>query len=895
MQDLIASRKQATVRTGLAGSGRRQVRRRHRSADLGFNDASEDLKEIESLLADLSEYPVTTELPSPNFFDARLLCLGRFESQFKDGVNTLQERFEETSALLKRSNSNNGQETNSELLAKVRKECLALKSQLSMLYKQRGHLLCTSDWQSPVYSASVPFSGNRLTDGIGEHTFDYKRDGHLDALAYEQAFVTEYYEQLGSSKLKSYLLNNGIAAWTNVLHWLSRDTEFGGAVFALDNVALEKQNLIMSFFPQAIVGQSAPDKDIVSTLRRIQPSVICLDGVPANSVFEEDVFVSELDAVLDYVRSEKAGEVAVVVDVTGLPGAVLPKGMLAGMPDRVSILFIERLEQHHHFGLDSAKAGIVVAHISEGLHENFKLSRARYGTNISDSSVGILPTPDRGRLGLRLSRHARNTRLLADVLDSAFEDIDSVLDSCHWRGFKRCPWYAGVGLVLRFRPEFRSAEFVGAFGDKVRAIAFKAGFTLGKTKALGADITSMFVDQIKDSDEFVVVIAPGTETAQEVCKLAKLIKTVSVEVSLVGSVLSDTASEARSQVTGGNVYSGASALQDYLCPENYPATPMVELPADLNPFRADGVKIFAKIVPLVPLMNIKSIPAYSMLNCAFERGDLDGVKNIIESSSSNTVLSLSIVSKLFGVDKTSAIVDHSIAPGLLRMLRLFGIDIFMHPAAGHQQFGKMEPRSIRAANIGKQDGWFNPNQYTNGDNPDGFAQWLAPQIWQQTAGEISLLSCALGTCGTIVGVSRGLRSKNPNIEVLACFPQSGQLIPGPRERSLLGDVTFPWQSVANASAELTAEESFAASIKLIRRGIMGGPSSGMNYAGLLKHLAFEKESGRLAQRVRESGEQTMVFLCCDSPLPHIDEYYDALPESYFAEVHPVPAPALVEA
>ncbi|HEY9757362.1 MAG TPA: pyridoxal-phosphate dependent enzyme [Oculatellaceae cyanobacterium] len=890
MQDLVASRKQSMIRAGLIASGRRQQRRRHRSADLGFNDAAEDLKEIASLLADLGDYSVTTELPSPNFFDARLLCLGRFESQFKDGVSTLRERFNEISDSLYKS-ANRGDETDSELLSKVRKECLALKSQLSMLYKQRGHLLCTSDWQSPVYSASVPFGGNRLTDGIAEHAFDYKRDGHLDSLAYENAFVAEYYAQLGSSKLKSYLLNNGVAAWTNVLHWLSRDTEFGDAVFALDNVAPEKQNLITSFFPEAIVGQCAPDKDIVSALKRIRPSVICLDGVPANSVFEEDVFVSELDAVLDYVRGDSAGKVAVVVDVTGLPGAVLPKGMLAQMPDRVSILFIERLEQHHHFGLDSAKAGIVVAHISEELHENFKASRARYGTNISDSSVGILPSPDRARLGLRLSRHARNTRLLADVLDSAFEDVDSVLDSCHWRGFKRCPWYAGVGLVLRFRPKFRSSEFVATFADKVRALAFKAGFALGKTKILGADITSLFVDRVKNSDECVIVIAPGTETAQEVCKLAKLIKSVSVEASLVGSVLSDTVTEARAQMVGANVYSGPNALQEYLCPENYPATPLVELPPDLNPFRSDGVKIFAKMVPLVPLMNIKSIPAYSMLQCAFERGDLDGVKNIIESSSSNTVLSLSIISKLFGIDNTCAIVDHSIAPGLLRMLRLFGIEIFMHPAAGHEYFGKLEPRSERAANTGKLPGWFNPGQYTNNDNPGGFAKWLAPQIWQQTAGEIALLSCALGTCGTMVGVSRGLRNFNPNIEVLACCPEKGALVPGPRDRSLLGDVTFPWQSVANHSAELTAEESFSASIKLIRRGIMGGPSSGMNYAGLLKQLALEKETGRLAERLRESGELTMVFLCCDSPLPHIDEYYDALSESYFPEVHPVPAPS----
>jgi cysteine synthase A len=315
----------------------------------------------------------------------------------------------------------------------------------------------------------------------------------------------------------------------------------------------------------------------------------------------------------------------------------------------------------------------------------------------------------------------------------------------------------------------------------------------------------------------------------------------------------------------------------------------VELPADLNPFIADGVRIFAKMVPLVPLMNIKSIPAYSMLNKASERGELDGVNNVIESSSSNTVLSLSVMAKLFGIEKTTAIVDHSIAPALLRMLRLFGIDIMLHPAAGHELFGKLEPRSERATNCGKQEGWINPGQYSNPDNPEGFARWLAPDLFAQTGGKLALLSCALGTCGTMVGVSRGLRNLNPDVQVLACCPQPGDAIPGPRERSLLKDVEFPWQDVANYNEELTTTESFVGSIKLLRRGILGGPSSGMNYVGLLKHLETEKEAGRLAQTVREQGgEYWTAFLSCDSPLPHVEEYYEVLGEEYFPEVHPVP-------
>ncbi len=69
---------------------------------------------------------------------------------------------------------------------------------------------------------------------------------------------------------------------------------------------------------------------------------------------------------------------------------------------------------------------------------------------------------------------------------------------------------------------------------------------------------------------------------------------------------------------------------------------------------------------------------------------------------------------------------------------------------------------------------------------------------------------------------------------------------------------------------------------------MGGPSSGMNYAGLLRHLEEEKASGRLEQHVKENGEMWCVFLCCDSPLPHVEEYFHTLGDESFPTIHPVP-------
>jgi cysteine synthase len=339
-----------------------------------------------------------------------------------------------------------------------------------------------------------------------------------------------------------------------------------------------------------------------------------------------------------------------------------------------------------------------------------------------------------------------------------------------------------------------------------------------------------------------------------------------------------------------NVYFGEDALAQYLCPDNYLSTPLVELPADLNPFKNNGVRLFAKIMSVLPLMNIKSLPAYSMLHQAAERGDLEGVKCIVESSSANTVLCLSVLGRLFGIERTSAVVGHSISPALSNMLRLFDIEVHLHPASGHKYFDLMPGRSQRAKELGKQPGFFNPGQYSNPDNPRGFAQWLAPDLWKQTQGRLNMLSCSMGTCGTMVGLSRVLRNYNPSMYIVGCCSAPGNVIPGPRELSLINDVSFDWQNIANVQTEVSAEESFAASVKLLRRGIMGGPSSGMNYAGVLKHLHQLVDTGELECQKNDEGELWCAFLCCDSPLQHIQDYYKVLPEEYFPPVHEVPEP-----
>jgi cysteine synthase/cystathionine beta-lyase/cystathionine gamma-synthase len=878
--------------------------------DPNLLDVIDDLRELDHLINDLNTLTID-EPDDERLADCELFSKGWLHSNFGRALQMLQARRQRHVDLIERATRWANRRELSSLLDAVRKEYLSLKSALRIAYRQKGTLLNSYDWQSPIYACSTSVAANRLTDGISEHYWDYKRDGHLDEVAYEEEFVQEYVSHLGSPsedsiKQQAYLTNCGMAAFSTVLHWLSGELNWQGQALAVQPMYFENIHLARAFFPELEMCKPASTEELLGNLRRTNPSIVFCDVVTNCG----EVLSFDIEAVIRWASEETAQPVALVIDSTCLPILLMTPGLLSNLPAHVTVIFVESLAKYHQFGMDAVTGGIAIMHAHESLHESFRKTRAKLGTNITDTNTGSLPKPNYARMTKRMRRHSRNTRILAEQIENRLDPANGIIESISWlnNGTSTTPWYRGTCFSIRLHENFKSVSKYREYEHKVLELAKEAKLPLALSTSFGFDVSRLYVTAPSTpfEDPFLRV-SVGTETTAEINLLADVLLAASIEC---GRVWEKTVSEPKPIVAklaptvtpirrvagkankpdlSKSVFLGNNSLQNYLCPSNFATTPLVELPGDLNPFKADGVRLLAKMVPLVPLMNIKSIPAYSMLSKAAERGELDEVKNIIESSSSNTVLSLSVIGKLFGIDNTHAIVDHSIAPSLTRMLRLFGIEIFTHPAAGHELFGKLEPRSARAVNYGKQPGWINPGQYSNPDNPEGFAQWLGPDLYDQTNGKLNILSCALGTCGTMVGVSRALRERNPEIEVVACCPSPGHAVPGPREKSLLADVSFSWQGIANACVELDTKESFIASIKLLRRGILGGPSSGMNYAGILRFLEQEKAAGRLQSRIAANGgELWCTFLCCDSPLPHVDEYYDALGDDYFPTIHPVP-------
>ncbi len=315
-----------------------------------------------------------------------------------------------------------------------------------------------------------------------------------------------------------------------------------------------------------------------------------------------------------------------------------------------------------------------------------------------------------------------------------------------------------------------------------------------------------------------------------------------------------------------NVFSGPDAMREFFNPDRAPFLPLVELPESLNPFAKSRVRIFAKLAYLLPLLNIKSLPAYNMMLKAEQEGKLKGVDTIVENSSGNTAFSLAIVAKLFGIQNVQAIVPWDIAPGKLELLRLAGAQPLLHKNEPGQ------PGGIEKARImGKEPNAFNPGQYENEANPDSIEQWIAPQIWKQLGGSLTLFCAGLGTTGTILGASRFLKKQNKKIAVVGAIVAQDSAIPGVRTSERLKEIKFQWQDAVDSRVEVKTKDSFKKSLELCRAGLMAGPSSGFALAGLLSFLNQQPAQSLDALR-NENGEVVAAFVCPDTPLPYLDKY-----------------------
>jgi cysteine synthase len=291
---------------------------------------------------------------------------------------------------------------------------------------------------------------------------------------------------------------------------------------------------------------------------------------------------------------------------------------------------------------------------------------------------------------------------------------------------------------------------------------------------------------------------------------------------------------------------------------------LIEISDSLNPFRGDKVRIHAQICG----DNVKRFAALNLLLEAQADGRLRDVHTLVENSSGNMALALGILAPSFGVRNLVAILRADIPSGKLDPLRLSRIKCRFTTESAD------EPGGIQLAReMGRLPGHINLAQYENEANPRAYEKWLAPRIWKQTGGKVTIACAGLGTTGTAMGLSRYLKRVSANCTIVGVLCAPGAAVPGIRSEQRLAEVRFPWRQTLDAVEQAGTRESFKKSRELWwGLETMVGPSSGLALAGLLKFIAARKQAGSLDTYRNVDGEVCAVFICPDMAYPYFDKY-----------------------
>lgn len=201
-------------------------------------------------------------------------------------------------------------------------------------------------------------------------------------------------------------------------------------------------------------------------------------------------------------------------------------------------------------------------------------------------------------------------------------------------------------------------------------------------------------------------------------------------------------------------------------------TPLVELKyINQNP----KVKILAKLEGNNPGGSVKDRAAYGMIKGAIERGDLKPGIQLIEATSGNTGIALAMIASMFKYPIEIVMPEDATRERVLTM-QAFGAKVTLTPKERSME-GAIDYANEQVA----KGGFLMLNQFGNPDNPGMHYKTTGPEIWRDTNGEITHFVSAMGTTGTIMGVSQYLKEQNSNIQIVGCQPTDGSKIPGIRK------------------------------------------------------------------------------------------------------------------
>ena len=216
---------------------------------------------------------------------------------------------------------------------------------------------------------------------------------------------------------------------------------------------------------------------------------------------------------------------------------------------------------------------------------------------------------------------------------------------------------------------------------------------------------------------------------------------------------------------------------------NYPTledaigkTPLVRLQRIAAEFtKPKGNVILGKLEGNNPAGSVKDRPALSMIQRAEERGEIKPGDTLIEATSGNTGIALAMVAAIKGY-RMILIMPEDLSIERAQTMKAFGAELILTPKSGGMEYARDLSDNMASQGKGRI-----LDQFSNPDNPSVHYETTGPEIWAQTEGRVTHFVSAMGTTGTITGVSQFLKEKNPSVQIVGAQPSEGSRIPGIRK------------------------------------------------------------------------------------------------------------------
>ncbi len=229
-------------------------------------------------------------------------------------------------------------------------------------------------------------------------------------------------------------------------------------------------------------------------------------------------------------------------------------------------------------------------------------------------------------------------------------------------------------------------------------------------------------------------------------------------------------------MTRATTRSRKKAIQYPTLEDTVGRTPLIALQRiGVEANRARGNVVLAKLEGNNPAGSVKDRPALSMIRRAEERGEIKPGDTLIEATSGNTGIALAMAAALRGY-RMVLIMPEDLSIERAQTMKAFGAELILTPNSGGMDYARDLADQMVAQGKGKV-----LDQFANPDNPRIHYETTGPELWEQTKGQITHFVSAMGTTGTITGVSRFLKEKNPAIRIIGAQPSEGSRIPGIRK------------------------------------------------------------------------------------------------------------------